>query len=484
MPYLWHFALLPTAFRPAIVDIRKIIFWRDNWRSPPPLTTAPFLPQAHTSGWPWLLPRLAFVLFIAAVVTLLVLSRQAEHDEQRATLISDILWLEQDLVFQFTRNEDQLGRISTQATTSPSRFEPFARSLLDNGSGIRRVVWLNLDGSLRQSLPSQSEATWSSDEVRLAGSMGRAVYGPPYHLDNDWWFDVYVPVYQDGVLAGVTVAGYSMSRLLESSIPWWLAERYRVVIADSTGKPLAARSKVEAPLSDDNYQLALDPPGYGLSIQAYPYRQPSPLTGQLLSGSLIALALLVLWSLWALRRHVQRRLAAEHALRQEYAFRQAMGDSLQTGLRARDLQGRIIYVNPAFCSMVGWPAEELVGRSPPMPYWVDEEIDATRALHDRILAGKGPEHGFEIHFKRRNGDVFPALIHEAPLIDALGKQTGWMSSIIDISKQKRAEELARQQEERLQATFTGFVDRRGSRFFVADGDDFLQFRGQADSGRA
>jgi two-component system sensor histidine kinase DctS len=156
--------------------------------------------------------------------------------------------------------------------------------------------------------------------------------------------------------------------------------------------------------------------------------------------------------MWALRRHTQRRLAAERALRDEHAFRKAMEDSVQTGLRARDLEGRITYVNPAFCAMVGWGAEELIGRQPPMPYWVDEEIEATRALHDRILAGAGPERGFEVSFKRRNGEVFPVLIHEAPLIDASGRQTGWMSSVIDISDQKRAAELAHQQAERLQAT--------------------------------
>ena len=43
------------------------------------------------------------------------------------------------------------------------------------------------------------------------------------------------------------------------------------------------------------------------------------------------------------------------------AFRKAMEDSLVTGLRARDLQGRITYVNPAFCQMVGFGAEELLG---------------------------------------------------------------------------------------------------------------------------
>jgi two-component system sensor histidine kinase DctS len=45
----------------------------------------------------------------------------------------------------------------------------------------------------------------------------------------------------------------------------------------------------------------------------------------------------------------------EEQLRHEYAFRKAMEDSLDTGMRARNLEGEIIYVNPAFCRMVGCP---------------------------------------------------------------------------------------------------------------------------------
>ena len=53
---------------------------------------------------------------------------------------------------------------------------------------------------------------------------------------------------------------------------------------------------------------------------------------------------------------------------------------------------------------------------------------------------------------RRNGERFPVLIFEAPLLDAQGQQTGWMSAVLDVSDQRRMEELSRQQQERLQAT--------------------------------
>ena len=53
---------------------------------------------------------------------------------------------------------------------------------------------------------------------------------------------------------------------------------------------------------------------------------------------------------------------------------------------------------------------------------------------------------------RKNGERFPVMIFEAPLLNAQGEQTGWMSAVLDVSDQRRMEELARQQQDRLQAT--------------------------------
>jgi len=121
-------------------------------------------------------------------------------------------------------------------------------------------------------------------------------------------------------------------------------------------------------------------------------------------------------------------------------------------MRARDLTGRIIYVNPAFCRMTGFSSEELVDRSPPMPYWVPEQMDETIARHQAVLDGEAPPDGFELTFRRKDGQRFQALIYEAPLIDGNGRQTGWMASVLDVTERRRAEELARQQQEQLQFT--------------------------------
>ena len=133
-----------------------------------------------------------------------------------------------------------------------------------------------------------------------------------------------------------------------------------------------------------------------------------------------------------------------------------MEDSLITGLRARDLQGRITYVNPAFCAMVGRTPEELHDAEQP-PYWPPELADTYRRNQGTRLAraaqGEMPaREGFETLFVRHNGERFPVRIYEAPLVDSQGRQTGWMSAVLDLSAQRRVEELSRQQQERLQAT--------------------------------
>jgi two-component system sensor histidine kinase DctS len=170
----------------------------------------------------------------------------------------------------------------------------------------------------------------------------------------------------------------------------------------------------------------------------------------LLVGSVIVLAL-GLRDLLALWRHIARTLAAENALRQQMAFRTAMENSLLTGLRARDLEGRVTYVNPAFCRMVGLPPEDLLGKKPPMPYWAPEAMASTKAAS----AGCWPATitpQFETVFQRSDGVRVPVLVFEAPLVDSRGRHTGWMSSILDITDRKRAEELNRQQQEKLETS--------------------------------
>lgn len=415
------------------------------------MTSVPPVPaHVETSRWLWLLPRLAFALFVASVAAQIWLNERADSEEERATLLNDMLWLEQTLRFNLEHNEETLARID--ADVDAELFEAHARTLLDNKSGLVRVLILAEDGGVRQRLPA-GPASVSAETFELVRRLGKSGYSPSYRdASGAWAFQIQVPLFRGGHFAGAAVGVYSLRRLLQDGVPWWLAQRNHISVLDLDGRLLTSRSSLAQAETASSHRMFFDPPGHGLVLSATPIRPPATWTGRLLPASLALLAVLVVWSLWALRRDIQQRQAAERALRDEYAFRTAMEDSLQTGLRARDLEGRITYVNPAFCRMVGWSAAELVGRTPPMPYWADEDMDTAQELNERILSGRGPRTGYEIRLKRRDGETFPVLTHTTPLIDAQGRQTGWMSSIVDLTEQKRAEERERQQRERLQAT--------------------------------
>lgn len=424
-----------------------------------PAPSAPSPAYAALSPrWVLLLPRLAFGAFVAALTALLWFSHVQDEEEQRTTLITDMLWLEQNLRFQMTRNEELLGQIGL----SGDKFVAQARALIGNNTGLRQVLLHQLDGRRRLAFPEAIDAQLvgeaqgavpSQTTLRLVQSLGRAAYVTPYPIvGSDWQIEVHVPILSGGRPTAVAVGIYSLQRIIEESVPWWLAERYRIAVIDGSGNELVARSKVRPVVAKTSYELAFEPPGYGLLLSARPYQAPFPLMDRLLALTVILLAVATLVSLWLVRKHVQQRIRAEEALRGEYRFRQAMERSVQTGLRARDLDGRILYVNDAFCRMVGWPAEELIGKSPPMPYWPEDGREEIQGVHDRILAGEGPTEGFELVFRRRGGEHFTALIHEAPLIDEKGQQTGWMGSVVDISDRKAAEEAVLRQQERIQAT--------------------------------
>ena len=409
----------------------------------------PLTPQGR---WLWLLPRLAFALFVASVATQLWLAERSETDEERAGLISDMLWLEQSLRFNLRHNEELFNGISIEDTQQQKRFEALALPLLNNGTGLNQLVVLDGSGNVQQRFPAR-EVHIDDQTARQAQKLGKAIYSPPYQdSGGEWLFQVYSPLFGQENQQGLLIGIYSLDRLLRDAVPWWLVQRNHIGIADLSGQMLATRSRLDTETSSLSHRIQFDPPGQGMTLWAAPIRPPKPLSGWVLSATIVFLAALVLWSLWALRRHMQHRALVEQALREQHAFRKAMEDSLQTGLRARDLRGRITYVNPAFCRMVGWSAEELVGQSPPLPYWLDEEIEIAQEWNARILAGHAPREGFEIRFRRQNGEIFWALVHEAPLMDVNGKHTGWMSSVVDITERKASQEHVRQQQERLQAS--------------------------------
>jgi PAS domain S-box-containing protein len=150
--------------------------------------------------------------------------------------------------------------------------------------------------------------------------------------------------------------------------------------------------------------------------------------------------------------NITKRKEAETARNAERALRQAIEDSLYSGICAINMDGVQIYANPAFCTMVGWPAEELVGPSAPFVYWPPEEIELITSSFNQALAAKVPAGGIELILMRRDGERFPVQLLLSPLY-ADEEQIGWLANVIDITERKAAESQLRAERVRFKRLF-------------------------------
>nr|WP_229483602.1 PAS domain-containing sensor histidine kinase [Massilia horti] len=412
----------------------------------------------QSGPWRWLFPVLIVLLFLAVLIWLPWQARQMESNERQEQLIADTLWVEQTLRFELARSEDALGALGADlmaTTLPPEALQARLAQLFKTGHELQRVLWLDSNDHVlawRASTLAPADLALASQEAAdYARKTGNGRYGEPYGPARLGLIDYHLPLFRNGVYAGSLVATYDLTALLNEIVPWWFAQDNSLKLLDRDDMVVAQRAAGGPGRGVYTHKHALDLPGATIVLATDSVKGAPKLLPNLLVGSVIMLALGLLLSLGALWRHIARTIAAESALRQQMAFRTAMENSLLTGLRARDLEGRVTYVNKAFCQMVGLPAEELVGKVPPMPYWAPEAMEIYERRFAAVLAGTATPQ-FETMFQRSDGVRVPVLVFEAPLVDSRGRQTGWMSSILDITDRKRAEELNRQQEEKLQAS--------------------------------
>ena len=265
--------------------------------------------------------------------------------------------------------------------------------------------------------------------------------------------DLCVPVLESGRLAGYLVATYSLEQILQGMLLQNVTSNREVSFTEADGTRLALRAGGARGSRVFFTQQVLDLPGNTLLLRMTSWRGAPDLFPNVMTALVLMMSIALVSVLTLLGKDTRRRLKAERELAQALAFRKAMEDSLVTGLRARDLDGKTHYVNPAFCEMVGFSAAELLEAGNTAPYWPLALVDEYAQRQAIRLAGRvPPREGFESVFMRKDGTQFPVLIIEAPLIDAYGKQTGWMSAFLDISEQRRVQEQSRASQERLQAT--------------------------------
>lgn len=99
-----------------------------------------------------------------------------------------------------------------------------------------------------------------------------------------------------------------------------------------------------------------------------------------------------------------------------------------------------IKVNPALSAMIGYNAEEMLGRSP-VEFACQESRSALLYQLGRV---EGTVHrNFELNLQHKKGDPVPVMFHATTLFDEDSRVKSSFAFVTDLSQQKRAEEQMR-----------------------------------------
>jgi two-component system sensor histidine kinase DctS len=417
----------------------------------------------------WSLWGVLVLLVLTMLSTLVWLAGRYEISQWQSRIERDTSDAVSDIRTALTRNVQTLQALQF-ANHRASAWQQDAINLLrDHREWLRleqRDTQLSLlahvDTPYRAPVFARLGRSASRADVEQACAVAKRQSGPGYSTStyvpqtNGSGLEVTelcLPRVVDGQLVGYTVASYALQEILLNMVGPQLKRGQMVAFTEPDGTRLAMHGAERQGTRIFTANQLLDLPGFTVVVRMDSWRAAPDLFPNVLTALVTAMAIALVTVLVMLARDMRRRQKAEAELADALAFRKAMEDSLVTGLRARDNQGRTTYVNPAFCEMVGFEAKELIGKGIPAPYWPPEMVDEYGKRQALRLAGNAPaREGVESVFMRQNGERFEVLIFEAPLINAQGQQTGWMGAVLDISNQRRVEEMSRTSQERLQAT--------------------------------
>ena len=139
---------------------------------------------------------------------------------------------------------------------------------------------------------------------------------------------------------------------------------------------------------------------------------------------------------------LERGRSADALRESEERFRAILSQAT-AGIVSKDTQGRLMFVNDAFCNMVGYTSSELVleGKT----CWDlthPEDVEQNKRLFQRMIT-EGIPFQMERRLIRQDGSILWANVSVSPIMDVSGKPVSAVGVEVDISARKQAEESLR-----------------------------------------
>ena len=426
-------------------------------------------------------PLLSVLLFLAAIISAFWYLRNEEIERETESVKRDTEITQQQIGLRLIQNQEAVIRMARELVARDIDIDEFsgqAIAFTRERPEITHITWVDARRKAKAShlafmypagaggespvptLPQDGRNTEVEATFKAARDTRSAAYSRAFaDATGAQVFQLQVPLIERSVFAGAIIVEYSVDSLVRHFVPADVAQRHSIAIVNEKQTVLAAtvatmpgQVSSRAPIVSE---APLTPVFNGLYLRGQGWRTSIGLISNTLFWMVVALSVLTVWMLLGTWRHMRRRSQIQGALVQETNFRRAMENSMPTGMRAMDMEGRITYVNAAFSQMTAYATAELVGRKPPYPYWPPDRVDENNRLLQQELQGRSPSGGIEVNVMRKDGTIFDARMYVSPLIDPKGQQTGWMTSMTNITEAKRIRDQLSASHERFTTVLEG-----------------------------
>ncbi len=370
-------------------------------------------------------------------------------------------------------------------------------------------------------LPNLMQSAETRDSFRQTMQSGHIQMGRVYFMPTlqQWVIPIRTPLFDDhGKIVAVMSAGYGINANATSwskiSIPPYITtailrddnyiqflypkpagfdlnEVYLQPVNSSTQEQLAA-----IPTGKGFTQLYLERLGihtyvmftrmdeYHLLSAAYIPRQV--IVMQWLRSLIAPTVLLLIYlvaGFWVYRRTMKQQALAQHEIEKLSNWQHAILDSTEYSMISTDVNGIIVGFNSAAEQMLGYKAEEMIGRHTPQIIHDTQEV-TRRAIELSHELGREIKPGFEVFiakatpckaeerewtYIRKDGSRFPVHLSVTPMKDEQGAISGYLGVASDISDIKQAQNELHESENRYRILFDGASDS----IFLMQGDTFI-----------
>ena len=161
---------------------------------------------------------------------------------------------------------------------------------------------------------------------------------------------------------------------------------------------------------------------------------------------------------------------AQEELRESQERYRTVLEACPDPLVVYDMEGKVIYINPAFTWIFGWTPEELLGTR--IDYVPNENWPETQMMIDKVLAGESFS-GVESRRYNKEGNILNVSISATIYLNRERVPWGSVHILRDITDQKRAEAALLESEDKyktlVENSLTGiFIHQEGRYVFVTD----------------